>query len=186
MEDGQIVQLYWDRSEDAIAETSEKYGAYCHSISYGILRNNQDAEECVTDTYWKAWNAMPPQRPVRLPAFLGKITRNLSLDRYRRRNAKIRRFGQVTVALDELEWSVPDSTDMDQVAEQAALTASLERFLQKLPQEKRQAFVLRYWYFRSVQEIAGSLHMTESKVTSLLHRTRKELKAHLEKEGISL
>lgn len=186
MEDGQIVQLYWERSEDAIAETAEKYGAYCHSISYGILRNNQDAEECVTDTYLRAWNAIPPQRPVRLPAFLGKITRNLSLDRYRRRSAKMRGFGQVTVALDELEWSVPDPNDLEKITEQAALTASLERFLQCLPQDKRQAFLLRYWYFRSIQEIAGSLHMTESKVTSLLHRTRKELKAHLEKEGICL
>lgn len=186
MEDRQIVQLYWDRSEDAIAETSEKYGAYCHSISYGILQNDQDAEECVTDTYWKAWNAMPPQRPVRLPAFLGKITRNLSLDRFRRRNAKMRGFGQVAVALDELEWSVPSPDTVERYVEAAELTASLDRFLEDLPREKRQAFLLRYWYFRSVSEIAGSLHMTESKVATLLYRTRKDLKAHLEKEGLGL
>lgn len=186
MEDAKIVQLYWERSEDAIAETSAKYGAYCHSISYGILRNEQDAEECVTDTYLRAWNAMPPQRPAHLPAFLGKITRNLSLDRYRRRTAKMRGFGQVTVALEELEGSVPAPDAVAHMAETAELTVVLERFLKALPQEKRRVFVLRYWYFRSGPEIAKSLRITEAKVTAILHRTRKELKQYLEMEGISL
>ncbi len=186
MEDSEIVQLYWDRSEEAIAETSVKYGAYCHSISYGILRNSQDAEECVTDTYLKAWNVMPPQKPVCLPAFLGKIARNLSLDRYRRRTAKMRGYGQVTLALEELEWSIPAPDTVTRTVEAAELTRVLDGFLENLPQEKRRVFLLRYWYFRSVQEIAEGLHITQAKVTSILHRTRKELKSYLEEEGIGL
>lgn len=186
MEDSEIVQLYWDRSEEAIAETSVKYGAYCHSISYGILRNSQDAEECVTDTYLKVWNAIPPQRPARLPAFLGKIARNLSLDRYRRRAAKMRGFGQVTLALEELEWSVPAPDTLTHLVDAEELTRILERFLKNLSQEKRRVFLLRYWYFRSIQEIAEGLHITQAKVTSILHRLRRELKLYLEKEGIGL
>lgn len=129
MEDMEIVALYWARSEDAIAETAEKYGGYCHSISFGILRNEQDAEECVTDTYYRAWNTMPPKRPDRLAAFLGKITRNLSLDRYRRRTAKMRGRGQVTMAQEELEQSVPSHDSVEDQLSAAALTDSLNRFL---------------------------------------------------------
>jgi len=186
MEDSQIVQLYWQRSEEAIAETSIKYGTYCRNISYGILRNHEDAEECVVDTYLRAWDAIPPQKPVRLAAFLGKITRNLSLDRYRRKTAQFRGFGQVPLALQELEWSVPAPENAETMAEAAELTASLERFLYGLPIEKRQVFLLRYWYFRTIQEISEQLEMSERKITSMLFRTRKELKQHLEKEGIGL
>lgn len=186
MEDGQIVQLYWQRSEDAIAETAEKYGTFCHSISYGILRDRQDAEECVIDTWLRAWDAMPPQRPQRLAAFLAKITRNLSLDRYRKRTAQFRGFGQVPLALEELQWSVPSPDNVETMAEAAELTASLERFLYRLPREKRQVFLLRYWYFRTIGEIADQMRMSEQKVTSMLFRVRKELKKHLEEEGIGL
>lgn len=186
MEDMEIVALYWARSEDAIAETAEKYGGYCHSISFRILRNEQDAEECVTDTYYRAWNTMSPKRPDRLAAFLGKITRNLSLDRYRRRTAKMRGRGQVTVALEELEQSVPSHDSVEDQVSAAALTDSLNRFLCGLPTEKRRVFLLRYWYFLKVEEIAERLGCSEAKVSSMLHRTRKELKAYLEGDGIGL
>lgn len=186
MEDERIVALYWQRSEDAIAETAAKYGTYCHSIAFGILRNEQDAEECVVDTWLRAWNAIPPQRPNRLSAFLAKITRNLSLDRYRRRTAQFRGFGQLPLALEELEWSIPSPGSVESMAEAAELTASLERFLYSQSKEKRQVFLLRYWYFRTIEEIADQQQMSQNKVTSMLFRMRKELKKHLEKEGIGV
>lgn len=186
MEDTQIVQLYWQRSEEAIAETAKKYGAFCHSVSYGILRDRQDAEECVADTWLRAWDAIPPQRPKRLAAFLAKITRNLSLDRYRKRAAQFRGSGQVILALEELQWSVPSPGSVETVAEAAELTASLERFLYGLPREKRQVFLLRYWYFRTIAEISEQLCLSEQKVTTMLFRIRKELKKHLTEEGIGL
>lgn len=186
MEDAQIIQLYWQRSEDAIAETSVKYGTYCKNISYGILRNVEDAEECVADTYLRAWNAMPPQKPRHLAAFLGKITRNLSLDRYRRNNAKFRGGEQVRPAFEELEQSVPSVSTVESVFDEMELVRALEDFLLRQPKEKRQVFLLRYWYFRSMAEISDQLRLSESKVRSMLFRMRKDLKAYLEGEGICL
>lgn len=186
MEDSRIVELYWERSEEAIAESAEKYGGYCQGIAYGILRNLHDAEECVSDTWLRAWNAIPPQRPRKLAAFLGKITRNLSLDRYRKNTAKSRGGNQVQAALEELEKFLPAGESPEQELEEAELVQSLEAFLHGLSQEKRQVFLLRYWYFRPVQEIAWQLQMSESKVSSILFRARKELRQHLEKEGITL
>lgn len=186
MEDAKIVQLYWDRSEDAIAETAAKYGAYCHSISYGILRSREDAEECVSDTWLRTWNALPPQRPTRLQAFLAKITRNLALDRYRRKNALFRGLGQVPLALEELEHAAPSAASAEDLATEQELIAALEKFLWELPGEKRQVFLLRYWHFCSEQEIARQMCMTKGKVTSMLHRLRNALKEQLEKEGIYL
>ena len=186
MEDSQIVQLYWERSEEAIAETSMKYGSYCKSISYGILRDSQDAEECVMDTWLRAWESIPPQRPRRLAAWLGKITRNLSLDLYRRKTAKFRGGDQVHLALEELEWSVPAADSVEQAVEQAELTRMLERFLWDLPRERRQVFLLRYWYFRSIWEIALQMQLKEATVTSMLFRVRKELKQYLEEEGVTV
>lgn len=186
MEDLQIVELYWQRSEAAIAESAAKYGGYCQNIAYGILRNVPDAEECVSDTWLRAWNAIPPERPRKLAAFLGKITRNLSLDRLRKNTAKFRGGDQVQLALEELETTIPAGESPERLAEEAELVQCLEVFLHSLSREKRHVFLLRYWYFRPVQEIAWQLHMSESKVTSMLFRIRKELKQHLEKEGIGL
>lgn len=186
MEDDKIIQLYWDRQENAIKETAAKYGLYCYSISYGILRSREDADECVSDTWLRAWNAIPPQRPAALQAFLARITRNLSLDCFRRRNALFRGRGQVTVALEELEHAAPSAPSAEQQASEQELIASLERFLWGLPPEKRQVFLLRYWYFCSDREIAQQLQMTRGKVTSMLFRLRSALKIHLEKEGVWL
>lgn len=186
MEDQKIIQLYWERSEQALSETAEKYGEYCFSISYGVLRNREDADECVSDTWLRAWNAMPPQRPAALQPFLAKITRNLSLDRYRRKKALFRGGGQVPLVLEELERAAPSAPSAEEAVGESELAAALERFLWNLEEEKRQVFLLRYWFFYSDGEIARQLGVTRGKVSSMLHRLRTALRQHLEKEGIGL
>lgn len=184
MEDDQIIDLYWARSERAIAETENKYGRYCHTIAYNILRNDQDAEECLNDTYIKAWNVMPPQRPNHLAAFLGRITRNLSLDRYRMNRAGKRAPGQLPLVLSELEDCIPAEESVEKIIDDMALTESLERFLYALPRLKRNIFIRRYWYLSSIKEIAQGYGMSESKTTSMLHRLRLQLKTHLREDNI--
>lgn len=186
MQDTEIIQLYFDRSEDAISRTAEKYGAYCHTIANNILQNPQDSEECVNDTWWKAWEAMPPQRPAQLSAFLGRITRNLSLDRYRHRTARMRQGGELAIALEELEECVTAGDDSDNRDDALVLTDVLNRFLAGLPGERRRIFLRRYWYFSSIREIARDYGLTESKVKMSLLRSREQLKNILEKEGIAL
>ena len=186
MEDKQIVDLYWARSEKAISETADKYGRYCYTIAYNILHSNEDSEECVNDTYLHAWNAMPDQRPNKLSAFLGRITRNLSLKRWEKYTAKKRGAGQVSLALDELQECIPATNQTDSVADDIVLTDVLNRFLASLTAEKRNIFMRRYWYLSPVAEIASDLAISESKVKMSLLRSRNELKQLLEKEGITL
>ena len=186
MRDYEIVDLYWKRSEAAIAETSAKYGSYCHAISYNILNNDEDAKECVDDTWLGAWNSIPPQRPNRLAAYLGKITRNFSLNRYKQYAAEKRGGGQTELALAELEDCIPDSATIEQMVEEKALVEAINRFLYTLPEQKRNIFIRRYWYLYAIRDIASAYGVSESKVVSLLFRMRHELKKHLEKEGIAL
>jgi RNA polymerase sigma-70 factor (ECF subfamily) len=186
MEDNQIIRLYFARSEEAIRQTAAKYGNYCHTIAYHILHNLEDSEECVNDTYWKAWGIIPPRRPKRLAAFLGKITRNLSLDRYRRYTAEKRGSGEMAVALEELGECVSSMENLDAHADEMVLTEILNRFLESLSAEQRRIFMRRYWYVSSVKEIAEDYGITESKVKMSLLRSRNQLKAALEKEGITL
>ena len=186
MEDNQIIRLYCERSEEAIRQTAAKYGNYCHTIAYHILHNLEDSEECVNDTYWKAWGIIPPCRPKRLAAFLGKITRNLSLDRYRRYTAEKRGSGEMAVALEELGECVSSMENLDAHADEMVLTEILNRFLASLSEEQRKIFMRRYWYVCSVKEIAADYGITESKVKMSLLRSRNQLKAALEKEGITL
>lgn len=183
MEDSQIIELYWQRSEHAISETEQKYGNYCRSISYRILKDRQDAEECVNDTWLRAWEHMPPQRPVLFSAFLAKITRNLSLSRYEKQNAAKRGGGEVTVVLEELEECVPACGGVEQSVDLKHLTALLDRFLGQLSGENRRLFVLRYWYLYPVKELAVHCGMGQSKVKMRLMRMRDELKELLEREG---
>ena len=150
MEDSRIVELYWDRDETAISESSAKYGGYCYQIAFRILALREDAEECVGDTWLRAWEAMPPSRPGRLDTFLGKITRNLSLDRWRAQRAQKRWQGQAEAALEELGDCLSAPGGVEQETEAAALAESLDRFLAVLPQEKRVLFVRRYWYLCSL------------------------------------
>ena len=186
MEDNQIIRLYFDRSEEAISQTAAKYGKYCHTIAYNILHNFEDSEECVNDTYWKAWNIIPPRRPRRLAAFLGRITRNLSLDKYRYYTADKRNGGELAVALEELGDCISFIGSMDDHTEEIVLVEVLNSFLASLSAEHRKIFMRRYWYVSSVKEIADDYDITESKVKMSLLRSRNQLKAALEKEGIAL
>lgn len=183
MTDDKIVALYWVRSEDAIKETDKAYGKYCHYIAFHILNEEEDANEAVNDTYLKAWQSMPPQKPNPLKAFLGRITRQLSINRLEKKNAK-KRGGEYALSLDELETILHDSTQ--DLADQTALADALTRFLYALPVTQRRIFVRRYWYFESINEIASAFSMSESKVKSMLMRLRQKLKQHLEQEGFDL
>lgn len=184
MEDTQIVALYWERNESALTETQEKYGRYCHSIAYRILCSHEDAEECVNDTYQRAWQAIPPHRPGMLGTFLGKITRRLALDRYKAYTAEKRGGGQTELVLDELADCIP--TKEANPADDVVLRDALNRFLYGLPADTARVFLRRYWYVNSVAEISEACGMSESKVKTLLFRTRNSLKQFLEKEGITI
>lgn len=183
MEDSRIIDLYWQRSEAAIGETEKKYARYCHSISFNILHSKEDAEECVNDTWLNAWNAMPPRRPNCLSTFLGRITRNLSLDRFKRYNAEKRGGGQLELALDELDEVIP-AAGVEEAINEKELTRALDSFLGSLPREKRVIFVKRYWYFLPIKTIAEQTGTSEKQVNSALFRLRKGLKAYLEGEGV--
>ena len=186
MDDRKIIDLYWRRSESAIGETANKYARYCHSISFNILHDMEDAEECVSDTYLRAWNAMPPQRPNCLAIFLGKITRNLSLDKFRNYSAGKRGFTQTALALSELAECIPSAESVEQTMDEKELVEILNRFLKSLPRQKRVMFVQRYWYLMPVKAVAEHLGESESQVKSALLRTRNSLKSFLEQEGITI
>lgn len=186
MNDKEIIDLYWERNEAAIAATAEQYGSYCHAISYNILHSNEDAEECVNDTYLRAWKSLPPQHPDRLSTYLGKITRNLSLDRFKQYNAEKRGRGQAALMLSELDDCIPAEKDVEQSVDEMVLVEALNQFLYAQPERKRNIFIRRYWYLYPIRDIAENYGMSESKTASLLFRMRNELKEHLEKEGIIL
>lgn len=183
MDDSNIIELYWQRSEAAISETQSKYGGFLFSIANRILPFREDAQECVNDTYLDAWNAMPPTWPQILPAFLGKLTRRISIDRWRSLNAEKRGGSTVTVALEELAGCIPGGSDPAEEVEARELAQAISRFLDTLPNPERQVLVMRYFHLAGIQEIAARFRMSGPKVKSMLHRTRKKLRAHLEKEG---
>lgn len=183
MDDKSIIDLYLDRSEQAISETSVKYGKYCFSIAFNILSDKEDSEESVNDTYLAAWNNIPPRVPSILSTFLGKITRNISLNRWKSRRAYKRRGGEVPLALDELEECISTGESVEETFEKKELLRSMNRFLDALPDTERNLFVCRYWYLDPIHDIAQRFGFTESKVTSMLHRIRGKLRKHLEKEG---
>ena len=184
MEDNQIIDLYFCRSEEAIAQTDQKYGRYCYSIAYNILTNREDAEESVSDTYLAAWKAMPPRKPTVLSTFLGRITRNLSIDRWRSREARKRGGGELPLALHELEECVAGGNNPEEICQARQLTALYNQFLESLPETQRQVFLCRYWYLYSTAAIAAATGFSDTKVRTMLMRTRKKLRAYLEKEGI--
>lgn len=183
MEDKDIITLYWERSEEAIRATAAKYGGYCAAIIRRVLGDGRDSEECLNDTWLGAWNAMPPQRPERLPPFLGRIARNTALDRYDY-NAAQSRSGCAAV-LEELAECV-GGTPVEEALDVRALGEAISRYLSTLRPEGRQVFLRRYWYCDSVEEIAAGFGFTRSKVTALLHRARKGLRAYLIEEGYDL
>ena len=183
-DDQKIIELYIDRSEQALSETAGKYGRYCTSIAYGILGSREDAQECVSDAYLTAWNAIPPRRPNDLGTYLGKITRNLSIDRLRTRNRDKRGGGEVPLALEELEEVVAGSDSPENEAVRKELVAGLNRFLSELTQQERYVFVRRYWYLDSLGDIAEKTGFSGSKVASMLYRLRGRLKKQLIKEEL--
>ena len=184
MDDTQIVELYWARKESAIEETAAKYGSYCRSIAGNILQNQDDAEECVNDTWLGAWNSMPPHRPSVLSTFLGKLTRRISIDKWRRTTAKKRGNGQLPLVLAELEDCVSDGKSIEEETERKLLAEVIAAFVKSLPETEQKVFLCRYWYMDSVSAIATRFRFSESKVKSMLFRTREKLRVRLEKEGL--
>jgi len=186
MEDCHIIELFWARSQQAIEESEQKYGPYCHTIARGILDQEEDVEECVNDTWLRAWNSIPPQRPNILSAFFGKLTRNLSLDRWRRNRAAKRGGSQVEVALHELEGCLPDRRRPDEALEARETAALISDFLRRQPELDRRLFVRRYFHLESIAVLADHFGLTESQVKSRLHRTRQKLKTALAQEGVAV
>lgn len=185
MKDDAIVDLFWQRNEDAIAAVKTKYGPYCAAIARRILANPQDAEECVSDTWLKAWNAIPPHRPPRLALFLGKITRETALNRWKAATAQKRGGGETPLALEELGDQFSTREDpVAQSAELAQLGKAISHFLRTQPNQSADLFVGRYYHLKPIRELAREFGLSESNVKTTLHRTRKKLKTYLEKEGL--
>ena len=183
MDDKSIVDLYFSRNEEAITQTDKKYGHYCYSIAYNILTSKEDAEESVSDTYMTAWRAIPPRRPSALSAFLGKITRHISIDRWRERVATKRGGGEVPLALEELNDCISGMQDVEMEYERKEILNAYVKFLDALPATERRVFLCRYWYVESIETIADKFDFSESKVKTMLHRTRAKLRKQFAKEG---
>ena len=186
MKDNEIIDLYWERKEQAIEESQHSYGKYCYSIAYHILHDNEDSEECVNDTWLRAWNAIPPKRPVRLSLFLGTITRNLSFDKWKYKNAMKRGNGNMEIELTELLECVPAARDTEEAVEAALLENAINSFLHTLPERDCNVFLRRYWYVEEYSEIAKRYRMNLNTVKTSLFRTRQKLKDYLEQEGVVL
>ena len=184
MEDREIVDLYWQRSDLAISETDRKYGRYCRAIAFNICGSDEDAEECVNDTWFRAWNRMPSERPAALSAFLGCITRNLAINTIKAKNRLRRGGGEAALALDELSECLPGGRSPEQIVEEKELEKAIGRFTADLPETERMIFVLRYFYLAPVADIAEKLQCGQGKVKSSLFRTRKKLRERLVKEGL--
>jgi RNA polymerase sigma-70 factor (ECF subfamily) len=186
MDDTAIIDLYWSWSESAIEETAKKYGSYCTAIAMNILYSHEDSEECVNDTYLRTWNAIPPQRPAIFKSFLGRITRNLSLDKYKERSAKKRGGDEIPHLLGELDDCVTSRNLVEDELEAKELAALIDSFLLSIDDASRIVFVRRYWYADSITSISSRFRMSESKVKSMLFRARNKLRDYLEKEGVTI
>ena len=186
MNDDAIVALYWQRDESAITVTQEKYNAYLMKIAWNILNDTGDSEESVNDTYLAAWNSMPPQKPVVLSAYLGKITRRISISLFRKRNADKRRDGEFALSLDEMEEVFTDHMEPEKEIEAKLLGELLNQFLRSLKPDERRTFIGRYYYMDPLKEVAAYCGMSESKAKTILFRTRVKLKEYLAKEGFVL
>lgn len=182
MEDSEIVALYWARDEAAIEETQRKYGPLCRSLAKSILQADEDAEECVNDALHHAWNAIPPQRPDRLGSWLGRVTRNLALNTWKRDRAQ-KRQGGMTALLDELAECVPGPVTVEKELEDKELAAVIDRWLRGRSKEDRTLFLRRYWYGVELQELAAERGISPNRLAQKMHRLRRSLKQTLEKEG---
>lgn len=183
MDDSEIVRLFWERDEGALAEVSMKYKGYCFSIAMNILGSKEDAEECVNDTLLKLWDMIPPHKPETLSTFLGRITRNIAIDRHRQTLAEKRGGGEAAIAFDELSEIISGSLDVESETERKELLREINSFLEKLPERKRNIFMCRYWYYDSIRDIASEFGLSESNVSVILNRTRHKLREYLSKKG---
>lgn len=186
MDDEKIIDLYFAREEQAIAQTDQKYGSYCRSIAFNILHSREDTDECVSDTYLRTWNAIPPTRPSCLRAFLSRITRNLSFSRWEQAHAQKRGGGQTELLLSELSECLPGGECADERLDAQLVTATIETFLRTQTRENRQLFVRRYYYADSVRRLSGLFGLSENTVKSRLFRLRGGLREALLKEGIAV
>jgi len=184
--DIEILDLYWERSESAINETAQQYGSYCTAIAMNILRNKEDSDECVNDAYLKVWNTIPPQRPKVFSAYIGRITRNLSLNMYKARKAKKRIGDETALLLSELDDCISSVRNVEEELEEAILEEAIDSFLIAIKLEDRLLFMRRYWYADSIEELAMRFNMGESKIKTNLFRTRNKLKKYLAMKGITL
>ena len=182
MDDTRIIELYFQRSEEAIAQTEKKYGRYCYSIAYNILKDELDSMECVNDTYLKVWEKIPPAKPSPFSTFIGRITRNISIDRLRTESAQ-KRISD-TAVFEELDEIISDN-DTD-IHDTIFLRNAINTFLEKLPKKERKIFVLRYWYMFSSGDIGKEMGMSDGVVRVKLSRLRENFRSHLEKEGIEI
>lgn len=185
MDDKQIIELYFERNEQAIKETETKYGAFCHRIAMNILGIHEDAEECVNDTYYSIWKQIPPTVPEVFKVYLGRITRNLSISRFRAMRAK-KRYSSMEIMLSELNDCVPSSSNVEQTIEVMQLSDYISEWLDSLPEEDCALFVRRYWFGDEVQELAKKCGITAAKMAQRMLRLRKSLKAALEQKGVAL
>ena len=183
MEDREIVELFWRRDEEAVVESRRKYGGLCFSVALGVLGSPEDAEEAASDALLGAWNSIPPQKPEYLDAYLAKLSRRAAIDLLRKERALKRWSGEAALALEELQDVVSGASGAEEKLEASELAGLIARFLRTRPETVRKIFLRRYWYVESVSEIAGAFGWSESKVKSLLFRTRKSLRSYLEKEG---
>lgn len=185
MEDKQIVEMYFARDERAIKETDGKYGTFCHSIAMNILSVREDAEECVNDTYYAVWEKIPPTIPQCFAAFLGRITRNLSISRFRVMRAK-KRYSGMEVMLSELEECIPAHADVERIVEASELAELISEWLESLSKRDCALFVKRYWFGEKVQDLALAAGITEAQMAQLMLKLRRSLKATLEKKGVAI
>ena len=185
MDDRQIIALFFPRSEQAIMETDRKYGPFCHRIAMNILNIPEDAEECVNDTYHAAWLRMPPDHPQSLSAFLGRITRNISIDRFRANRAQ-KRYSSMEILLSELDDCVPASDSVEQIIDAGRLSELISDWLESLPADECALFVRRYWHGDAVRSLAGECGCTQNQMAQRMLKLRKSLKAFLTAEGVSL
>lgn len=182
MDDKCIIELFFQRDQDAIVETKRKYDGYCSAIAYNILASFEDTQECVSDVYLKTWNAIPPTRPLRFKAYLGRITHNLALDRYRQRKNK--KYSVFSDVMEEFE--IPVLEEPGDALERKELASVISAFIRTLPPVKQKVFLLRYWYYEPIKTISHETGLTEERIKTDLYRTRKKLKAYLEQEGYVL
>ncbi len=186
MDDNKIIQLYWDRDSNAINITTQKYGRYCMSIAQNILKNNEDTEECLNDTYLKAWNSMPQNWPQRLGVYLGTITRNISFNKYKKKYVDKRGCGEIALVLDELEELVSGTEWVEKQLEEKELICDINNFLSTLTEEKRNLFICRYWYSDPIAKISKEYNLSVGSITMTLKRTREKLKDYLLEKGYKL